>query len=432
MQRDRDAIAVAVFRNLAPNTKYSHDPATHGRVMPFIYYFMKKLLPVLALAVAIGISTGSALAQTPSTPPPAFTPHWSFNGQLFADYYYMMSADTAGPAGKFYYEPNAKTPNGATDNTKNYQAFDMRRVQFGANFYYSPTIVAKVLLEHESAFTNGDVLADSKSGFYVKEASVAFGGWIPMGSVIFGQQAMNLFSVDEGLWGYRGVEKSILDFRGMTETGSNDLGIQAVGNFDAGKDFGYALAIANSDNSSKVEDFRDKVLAADLNAKFMDKHIVLDVSGDVAGAGTATSGLDSTYSQSNSLWKVAAAYTSTPITIGIVYANHTLGAQSKTVAGEDVVQSGLSIFAHGEIIPKALGAFARYDMYDPNTKENDNKLGRKESFISAGLDWIPEADANVHVDPNIEINSFSNHSGVSSPSGYEAITVARVTLWAKF
>lgn len=390
---------------------------------------MKKLLPVLTLTLLTAGFTASAFAQVDTV----FRPHWSFNGQIFADYYYMLSADTA-PSGtkKFYYEPNANTPNKVTDNSKNYQAFDMRRVQFGANYYYSSDITAKVLLEHENAYVGQDVLGDNKSGFYVKEASITFGGWIPMGNVIFGQQAMNVFSVDEGLWGYRGIEKSILDFRGMTETGSNDLGIQAVGNFDKDKDFGYAIAIVNNDNSSKVEDFRDKVLAGDLNAKFLDKHIVLDVSGDVAGQPTATSGLDSGYSESNSLWKVAAAYTSKQITIGVVYANHTLGAQSATVAGEDAVQSGLSIFAHGQIVENALNAFARYDMFDPNTKENDNKLGRKEAFITAGLDWIPQDDANVHIDPNVEINSFSNHSGVSSPSGYESATVLRLTLWAKF
>ena len=394
----------------------------------FLIYHMKKLIPVFALVLLLSAGfTASASAQSDTS---AFKPHWSFNGQFFADYYYMLSADTAGPAGKSYYEPNKNT-GGAVANTKNWQAFDMRRVQFGANYYYSKDITAKVLLEHENASTNQDVEQNSKSSVYVKEASLTFGGWIPMGNVIFGQQAMNLFSVDEGLWGFRGEEKSILDFRGMTETGSNDLGIQATGNLDAGKDFGYAVAIVNSNNSSKIENFRDKVLAGDVNAKFLDKHIVLDVSGDVAGAATATSGLDSGYSESNSLWKVAAAYTSAPITVGVVYANHTLGAQSKSVAGQNLVQSGLSIFAHGQIIPKALNAFARYDMFDPDTKAStDDKAGRKETFMTFGLDWIPQADANVHVDPNIEINSFKDKS--SAGVNYEPITVVRLTLWAKF
>src|SRR5581483_510111 len=150
---------------------------------------------------------------------------------------------------------------------------------------------------------------------------------------------------------------------------------------------GYALAIVNSDNSSKIEDFKDKVIAFDLNAKLMDKHIVIDVSGDDGGLPTASSITDVSFPnnntpdttkatnvsesnslwkvaaaytssqrefdsetfvafESNSLWKVAAAYTSSPFTVGVVYANHTLGGQSKSVAGNDAVQTDLSIFAH--------------------------------------------------------------------------------------
>jgi hypothetical protein len=413
--------------------------------MPFIL-LMKKLIPVFAFVLLLSsyFSSPSFAQNEDST----FKPHWSFNGQIFADYYNMLSADTAsgkgysGPRGKFYYEPNSNTPNGAMDNTKFYQAFDMRRVQLGANYYFSKNITAKVLLEHESAYTNGDAegngttVGDAKSSVYVKEASLTFSNWIPMANVIFGQQAMNVFSVDEGLWGCRSVEKSILDLRGSTETGSNDLGIQAVGNFDDGKNFGYSLAIVNSDNSSKVEDIKDKVIALDLNAKLLDKHLVLDVSGDDGGqpSATETVGTDTlkNVSLNNSLWKAAAAYTSSAFTVGVVYANHMLGGQSKSVAGNDAVQSGLSVFAHATIIDKALLAFARYDMYDPDTKANDNSSGRKENTIIAGLDWIPDGTnaPNVHVDPNIEIDSFKDKG--SQMLNYEPITVLRLTFFAKF
>ncbi len=407
---------------------------------------MKKLilLSTLSLFLIGGLAKSSHAQDT------TFKPHWSFGGQIFADYYNMLSADTAsskyaGPLGKFYYEPNSNTPNAAKDNQKFYQAFDMRRVQVGANYYFSPNITAKVLLEHESAYTNGDVEADSKSSVYVKEASLTFSNWIPMGNVIFGQQAMNVFSVDEGLWGYRGIEKTILDLRGSTETGSNDLGIQAVGNFDNDKDFGYALAIVNSDNSSKVEDIKDKVVAFDLNAKFMDKHIVVDVAGDDGGVPTAASIADVSFptytpdstkaanvSESNSLWKIAAAYTSSVFTIGALYANHTLGGQSKSVAGNDAVQTDLSVFANATIIDKSLRVFARYDMFDPDSKANDNSSGRKESTIIAGLDWLPDGTnaPNVHVDPNVEIDSFTDKG--SEGLTFEPIMVARLTFFAKF
>ncbi len=400
---------------------------------------MKKLIPVFALILlSVGfIASASAQDATATSTPPAFKPHWSFNGQLFADYYYMMSADTTsgkgynGPQGSYYYEPKS---NG--DNKRYYQAFDMRRVQFGANYYFTKDITAKVLLEHESAYPGGDVLADGKSGFYAKEASLTFSNWIPLANVILGQQAMNLFSVDEGLWGYRGVEKSILDFRGATETGSNDLGVQVQGNFVKSGDFSYSAALVNSNNSSKVEDVKDKVIAGQLTGKFLNQHLVIDLTGDYAGVPNTTAivGTDTVrnLSEANSLWKVAVAYASNPITVGIVYANHTYGGQSFSVAGNDRVQSALSIFAHGEIIPKALNAFARYDMFDPDKNAKDNSAGRKENFIVAGLDWLPEGkDApNVHIDPNIEIDSFTDKG--SQGLSYEPITVLRLTFFDKF
>lgn len=414
---------------------------------------MKKLLSFFALSLLVGTFAASTAHAQDTT----FKPHWSFSGQFFADYYNMLSADTAsskysGPKGKFYYEPNANTPSngpigsGAIDNQKFYQAFDMRRVQLGANYYFSKDITAKVLLEHESAYVGGDVEGNNKSSVYVKEASLTFSNWIPMGNVIFGQQAMNVFSVDEGLWGYRGIEKSILDLRGSTETGSNDLGIQAMGSIDNDKNFNYAVAIVNSDNSSKVEDIKDKVIAFDLNAKLMDKHIVIDVAGDDGGMPAASSVTDvsfptnntpdtthaSNVSLNNSLWKIAAAYTSSPFTVGVVYANHTLSGQSKSIAGNDAVQTALSAFAHATLIDKTLRIFARYDMFDPDKNASDNSSGRKESTIIAGLDWLPGgADApNVHVDPNVEIDSFKDKGPQNLD--FEGITVLRLTFFAKF
>ena len=402
---------------------------------------MKKLISIVALAAiaAIFCHTSTAFAQSDST----FKPHWAFNGQLFADYYYMMSADSVmgkganGPLGKSYYEPNSNIS--STANTRYYQAFDLRRVQLGANYWFTKDIIAKVLLEHENgAAANGDVALDAKRVFYAKEASITFQNAIPMGNVIFGQQATNVFSVDEGLMGYRSLEKSIVDMRGMSEAGSNDLGIQLVGNFDNDKNFGYSALISNG-NGAKDETDKYKAFTGELNAKFMDKHIVIDVSGDYMDKATVASitkivGTDTTkasnVAQSNSLIKVAAAYTSTPVTVGVVYAMHTLKGQSNSVAGADADQSGLSIFARGQIIPKQLNVFARFDIFDPDTKANDNASGRKENFIIAGLDWMPDEAANVHVIPNIWINTFKDKS--SANLDFEGITVARLTFAYKF
>jgi hypothetical protein len=397
---------------------------------------MKKLAIFLVSFIISSLALSSVHAQDKPAEPP-FHPYGVVSGQLFADYYYIMSADTTKLGGKGYYEPNANIS--ASANTRYYQAFDLRRAQLGYTYWFSKDITGKVLLEHENgAAANGDVMLDAKRGLYLKEANVAFGNAIPMGTVIFGQQATNVFSVDEGLLGYRSIEKSIVDRDGMSEAGSNDLGIQLVGNIDNDKNFGYSAMISNG-NGAKDETDKYKAFTGEINAKFMDKHIVLDVAGDymdkanipvvIIGKDTAHEAINVT--QSNSLIKIAAAYTSSQITVGVVYAMHNLNGQSKSVAGNDAVQTGLSIFAHGTIIEKQLRAFARFDMFDPDKNASDNSSGRKETFFTAGLDWMPDATAqNVHVEPNVWINTFKDKS--SANLSYEGIVVPRLTFAYKF
>jgi hypothetical protein len=370
-----------------------------------------------------------------------FKPHWTLNGQLFADYYYVMSADTfAGKKGGTYYEPNTNIS--STANTRYYQAFDLRRVQLGANYWFTPNIISKFLLEHESGAAGsasptggGDVLADAKRGMYVKEASVTFVNALPMANVIFGQQATNVFSVDEGLMGYRNLEKTIVDQRGMSEAGSNDLGIQLAGNFDEDKNFGYSALISNG-SGAKDEVDKYKAYTGEVYAKFMDKHIVIDVSGDYMDKANATTTINKdtikNVAQSNSLVKAAAIYTSSVITGGVVYAMHTLKGQSGTTSGGDAEQTGLSIFVRGQIIEKQLNFFARYDIFDPDSKEStDNALGRKENFLIVAIDWTPDAAAqNVHVMPNLWMDMFKDKS--SANASYESIMVPRLTFSYKF
>lgn len=415
-------------------TIYSASP--HSADNAFFILLMKKLIPVFALVLLLSTGfTVSASAQSDST----FKPHWAISGQLFADYYYVMAADTfAGKKGGTYYEPNSNIS--STANTRYYQAFDLRRVQFGANYWFTPNIVSKFLLEHESgAATGGDVLGDAKRGMYVKEASITFVNAVPMANLIFGQQATNVFSVDEGLMGYRNLEKSILDQRGMSEAGSNDLGIQLAGSFDNDKNFGYSALVSNG-SGAKDETDKYKAFTGEVFAKFMDKHIVVDLSGDYMDMATASViiiGKDTAHeaksvAESKSLLKIAAAYTSDPITVGVVYAMHTLKGQSGTTAGADAEQTGLSIFARGQIIPKQLNFFARYDIFDPDSKEStDNALGRKENFLIAGIDWVPDAAAqNVHVMPNLWMDMFKDKS--SAGASYETIVVPRLTFSYKF
>jgi hypothetical protein len=409
----------------------------------FIYtHRMKKLITVFALAVLTALSySTAALAQNgnQTAPPEEFNPSGAFSGQLFVDYYYVMSADTLPSiAGKGYYEPNNHTLTSAFDNTRYYQAFDIRRVYIGYDYNFSRTIAGQVLFSHENGYNNGDIVVDQNRGLYLKAANLRFKGWVPNAQVIVGQQGTAAFALSEQIWNYRSIEKAIMDFRGLAQ--SNDLGVQLAGTFDAEKNFGYSAMISNGIGAMEEND-KYKKFAGELNAKFLDQHIILEVYGDYMDKPSIAKikiGADSVLgqAQSNTTIKGFAAYTSDPVTIGIEYAAQTQRGQSNIVAGDDASVSALSMFVRGTLISKQLYAFARYDMYDPNTKAsgsnvtNNNAISWKENFITAGLDWQPEAVANVHVIPNIWINTFKDKS--SSHLDREGITVGRLTLSYKF
>jgi hypothetical protein len=108
---------------------------------------------------------------------------------------------------------------------------------------------------------------------------------------------------------------------------------------------------------------------------------------------------------------------------------------SKTFSKNDTasgVQFGVSVFGSAKIITNKLNVFARYDMFNPDTKWNTNNAYSKaysgiqgsnltsatfykQSFFTAGLDWTP--DKRVHFMPNIWVNKYSSMMSSAGPDG---------------
>ena len=99
---------------------------------------------------------------------------------------------------------------------------------------------------------------------------------------------------------------------------------------------------------------------------------------------------------------------------------------------------GISLFARGQFIKDKLSAFARYDTFDPDsdyrdadalTTFNASAMFRHydEQFFVAGLDITPHK--NVHIMPNIWINSYSPKADNDVLVEREADIVPRVTFY---
>ena len=445
------------------------------------FYFktnrMKKLIFVFALAVLAAVSFSTAHAQTSGDAP--FVPSGKFSMQFFADYDYMLAADTGGmktssvPKGGTYYTPiDPKNANGQGNIwQKFYQAFDIRRVYLGYDYQMSKDVSAQLLLSHENGTlinnatilttgttatydsvkktvtivpgkttatlptsSSGDIVLDGNRGLYLKAANVQFKNWIPMSTVIFGQQGTAVFGVAEALWGYRSIEKTVGDMRGIAQ--SNDLGIQLKGNFDPEKAYSYSVMISNG-NGAKQENDKFKKVAIDLNGGFLDKHLWVDAYFDIMGHSD---------SSNNTTIKLTAGYTMDIFTVGLEYAMQTLAKQSTAIqttnTQTDATPTGISIFARASLIDKQLMVFARYDMYDPDSKATGSNITNsaaaswKENFIVAGLDWQPDASVNAHIMPNIWMNTYKDKSTGTTAlpviTDRAGVTVARMTFAYKF
>jgi hypothetical protein len=262
--------------------------------------------------------------------------------------------------------------------------------------------------------SSGDIVLDGNRGLYIKAANLRFKGWVPNATVIFGQQGTYAFALPEAMWSYRSIEKTVMDARGMAQ--SNDLGIALAGTADKDGMIGYSVMISNG-NGAKAESDKYKKFAGEVNVKLLDKALAIDIYGDLMDLSTI---------QRRTNVSAFAGYQSDAITAGLQYAMQTISTNT-TPATEDQTPSALSFFARAAIMPKQLMVFARYDMWNPNSKNTTTVY--KENFITAGLDWQPDAAANAHVIPNVWINSYAEQGSLRKK---DADVVGRLTFMYKF
>ncbi len=338
-----------------------------------------------------------------------FKPSGKVFVQFFGDYYYKFSG--TGDA-SFSHAQYAKTP-------KNFNAFDIRRVYFGYTYNFAPKITAKVELAHE-----GDLLPDGNRGFYLKDAEVDIKDIIPYGNLIVGHTGTPTFATfTEHIWGYRSVEKTLLDMRKFG--GSNDLGVALTGNFSKDKIFGYTVMIGNG-TGAKPENSKYKKIYLELHAK-LHNGLILEAYTDYEG-GSNSNGTN----LATTTFKGFIGYQIPTFTVGLSAVAQTKKNAVTNNAGNlvDAKPSGLSIFTHGQLVKNKLNGFARMDLYNPDKSysyQNVYDQYYNESFVLFGLDYTPVK--NVHFMPNIWINGYSAKNGAPSQ---KADVVGRVTFYYSF
>jgi hypothetical protein len=327
-----------------------------------------------------------------------FKPCGKIWGYAFGDYAYKLHADSA-QRGNVQY----------SGLPKDYNSFNFRRIYLGYDYQFTPDISSQLLLAHESTFeasnSNTDVLTDNNGSVYIKAIHIRFKNIIPRATIVAGQQATPTFAtLSEPIWGYRSIEKTIEDMRGISN--STDLGVGVYGKIGKNENLGYDVLIANN-NGAKLENNRFKKIYTSLYAYFFNKKLVIQANYEHDRAALTPVQQDITN------LKALVAYKTDVTTIGLeifreIKTHNTLADSVFT----DVIPSGISIFLTEQIIKNNLNFFLRMDLYDPDNKFSSNKIyqagynSNKETFTTIGLDFIPSK--NVHIMPNLWYNHYQS------------------------
>jgi hypothetical protein len=249
--------------------------------------------------------------------------------------------------------------------------------------------------------------SDEKIGVNIKNAYVQVKDVIPRGDFLFGIIGTPTWAVSEPVYGYRSIEKTITDFRGLG--GSTDLGVQMTGFADEGKRVGYNLTLGNG-RGQRPEDNRYKKVYASLPLRPA-PHVTVEPYADYewvpGGADKAT-------------YKLFAGFEPGRGAIGVEVVdrvNHRTGARNTE-------PFGISLFGRYAAHEKAT-VFARYDRWQPDTRAADRIDG---DLYIVGVDWT--AAKGVHVMPNVEATQYRARGSAVAPAHHDV--QARVTFFYIF
>ncbi|MEO6882494.1 MAG: hypothetical protein ABI199_00565 [Bacteroidia bacterium] len=375
---------------------------------------------------------------------------WGF---MFGSDYTKTHADSAKRGSTQY----SQVPQGAN-------AFSFQRVYLGYDYFFNKQFSVHMVLAHEDLYDGsiGGVNIDQTNSrsFYLKFGNMEWDNIFPGSNLSIGAVVTPSFAfMEEPFWGYRAIERTILDMRGIT--GSNDVGAKLGGkiwktNDENGAEkacVGYNIMVGNNsgakpDNSALSSYTPYKRYYGDLFAKFFNDKIVVDFYGDYHTIQW------SPYKQSNTVGRGLIGYKTKNFNISFEYFQEVMKNQAIVAKVNGIsqpndttnrVQSGFSIEGAATLLRdkngvQKLGAIFRYDTYNPDanysaddtyTGSYSNGNSNTENFITVGLDYTPIPQ--IHIMPNVWYDQFSNRAngvGGSLKSDYDL--AYRITFYYLF
>lgn len=327
-------------------------------------------------------------------------PKGKFNGVLFGDYFYKFEGDSSGTSNQ--YSSYGYKTQGVTVRRARLHYEHTFNADFTGNFGIELNDVTKI---------------DNKVSFMVYDAQFEWNNVVPNSSFIFGLMPAPTFvwGMSEKMYGYRSLEKTIAD---KNKIGTAlEIGAMLKGTFDKEGIFGYTVMLGNGKGSS-AEVSKFPKFYGSLFAKFLTNFVA-----------EAYIDYQNNYNEQFRLTaKSVLAYKNKDLTF--VFEPFFQNRNNAVNLSAPQNPIGFTLSGKVNLVKKkdsekteALNIFARYDYFDPDS--NNGKLGFKENFFIAGLDFLPFKA--FHIMPNVWINTYKDKSiaNISRPNDI----VGRVTFW---
>jgi hypothetical protein len=354
------------------------------------------------VAILLAFAATPVRAQQAAPTPPDF-PRGKISGYFFADWYDNLAGDPRHAYNASGVDSGQVNIDGSKVITRDLNGFQLRRAYFQLDNDLSAKYATRFRLEAD----NRSLTSDGKVGVAVKAAYMLVRNVYPRADLYFGILSTPMFENSESYWGYRSIEKTIADFRGVMP--SSDQGVVLKGFADPDHRLGYTAFVTNGPGN-KPETNRQKRYGVALPTRW--KNLRVEPYADYE---------DVWGHKDRATYKVFAGYDLPKhASIGwetVEQVQHAAGGPSKQLLGH-------SVFAR--IAPRPeLAAFARVDLWDPDHRAANRVT---QQLWIAGLDWQPVKD--VHVMPNLEALQYGAEGTAVAPPHHDL--QARITFYYLF
>ena len=296
--------------------------------------------------------------------------------------------------GDLFYNANAISP-----ANKDINGWRFRRIYFTTDYTINDNFSTRFRLEADQVAlsTNNKIIS------FVKDAWLKWANVFSGSDLIVGISPTPAYEISEAAWGYRSLEKPIMDYFEIVP--SRDLGIDLKGKIDEKGIANYWVKIGNNSGNSP-ESNKYKRFYGQLQFKPSDD-LLLTVYGDFASNGQKRDPFDGQLKNNSAF--VAAGFINYKqgniFALGIEgFIKSQQNNYSSTGAAASLEsQTGFGISIWGKAsLTENIGIVGRYDSFDPNT--NSSAINDKQGLIIGAVDF--KVAPKVSIMPGIEVHTL--------------------------